>query len=168
MMENNDLDQELQQLALGICQELLNKNYSIATAESCTGGLIAKTITDYPGISRVFGYGVVTYSNEAKTRVLKVSEATLESKGAVSQETAKEMASGLKALSNADFALAVTGIAGPDGGSEAKPVGLVYIGLEFPGGSAVGKYIFKGDRDAVRKQTAEAALAMIEDVLNKL
>lgn len=168
MTENQKLNEELNELAAGVCGQLLKKNYTLATAESCTGGLIAKSITDHPGISQIFGWGVVTYSNEAKVNILKVSQETLDTKGAVSKETAKEMAAGLKSLSNADFAVAVTGIAGPDGGSEEKPVGLVYIGLEFPGGNAVGKYIFKGNRDAVRKQTAEAALGMIEDVLNKL
>ena len=150
------------------CEKLLKKNYTIATAESCTGGMIAKSITDTAGISAIFGYGVVTYSNEAKLKILEVKEETLELHGAVSKETAAEMAKGLKTLSHADFALSVTGIAGPDGGSEEKPVGLVYIGLEFPQGNAVGKYYFHGSREEIREQTTAAAFSMIADVLEKL
>ncbi|MDO4542694.1 MAG: CinA family protein [Bacillota bacterium] len=168
MTEKEKLNEELKTLAADICGQLLAKKYTIATAESCTGGLIAKTITDNSGVSASFGYGVVTYSNEAKMKILQVKADTLNEHGAVSKETAVEMAAGLKSLSGADFALAVTGIAGPCGGSADKPVGLVYIGLEFPEGNAVGKYIFKGDRNAVRLQTAEAALSMVNDVLDKL
>ncbi len=168
MKENNSLTAELENFVAAVSGELLKKNYTIATAESCTGGLVAKSLTDQPGISQIFSYGLVTYSNEAKMKLLKVKQETLATVGAVSKETAREMAAGLKELSGADFALGITGIAGPDGGSQDKPVGLVYIGLEFPGGNAVGKYIFKGDRDAVRKQTTEAALSMVADVLRKL
>ena len=159
---------DMTDLAEKVCGELLRKKYTIATAESCTGGLVAKTITDHAGISQIFGYGVVTYSNDAKMRLLQVKKETLDSVGAVSQETAAEMAAGLKELSGADFALSITGIAGPGGGSKEKPVGLVYIGLEFPEGNAVGKYLFQGSRDVIRAKTAEAAFSMIDDVLRKL
>ncbi|MEG0874784.1 MAG: CinA family protein [Clostridiales bacterium] len=158
----------MNKLAENVCRSLMVRKLTIATAESCTGGMVAKTITDMAGISSIFGYGVVTYSNEAKVKLLNVNQKTLDKVGAVSQETAYEMAKGLKELSNADFSLSITGIAGPNGGTEDKPVGLVYIGLEFPDGNAVGKFIFKGNREEIREQTTEAAFSMINDVLAKL
>lgn len=136
----------------------------VATAESCTGGLIAGCLTEIGGSSDVVERGFVTYSNEAKTDLLGVPEAILKEHGAVSPEVARAMAEGAVARSRADVAVAVTGIAGPGGGSEAKPVGLVYIGLARRGGAtACERHVFSGDRDAVRRATIERALTLLEE-----
>lgn len=145
---------------------LLNeKNMRIATAESCTGGLISQMITSVSGASSVFDCGIVSYSNDIKMRVLGVKLETLEKYGAVSEQTACEMAQGVLKLSGADIAVSVTGIAGPGGGSAEKPVGTVYIGISSSGGTQAKRFLFSGDREAVRKQTADTALTV---VLNKL
>ncbi len=116
--------------------ELLEKyNLSIATAESCTGGLIAATLVNVPGISGYFGEGYITYSNEAKEKLLGVSHATLEQYGAVSSQTAEEMAKGAKQAAGTDISVISTGIAGPDGGTEDKPVGLVYLACAYEDGA---------------------------------
>jgi len=131
----------------------------IATAESCTGGLVAGTLTAIAGSSDVYERGWVTYSNEAKREQLGVSAALLEAHGAVSAEVAEAMAKGALHRSKADVAISVTGIAGPGGGSAEKPVGLVYIGLARKDGwSQVERCQFDGDRDAVRAQTVTRAL----------
>lgn len=111
---------------------LMKKNLKIATAESCTGGLLSKKITEVPGASQIFDCGVCTYSNAVKHTLLHVQEHTLQTQGAVSGQTAQEMAEGVKRLSGADIGVSVTGIAGPGGGSPEKPVGLVYMGFSFP------------------------------------
>jgi len=118
-------------------QTLKRLHLTAATAESCTGGLVSKRITEVPGSSEVFGFGVVSYANQAKMKLLGVQAATLETCGAVSQQTAAEMAAGVRALSGADIGISVTGLAGPDGGSTEKPVGLVYIGVDSPWHSEV-------------------------------
>ena len=142
---------------------LIEKGLTITTAESCTGGLLAGRIVDTPGSSAVFPESFVTYSNEAKTARRGVSPATLATRGAVSAECAVQMAEGARARANTDFALATTGIAGPEGGSDEKPVGLVYIALAGKDGTVVREYHFSGDRDSVRSQTVDAAL----DILNE-
>ena len=135
------------------------KGYKLATAESCTGGMISAAMTDLSGSSDVFDRGFVTYSNQAKIDMLGVSPATLEQFGAVSAETAQEMCEGALKNSLADITIAVTGIAGPTGGSPEKPVGLVYIGIAAKGHpTQVTRHIFSGDRADVRRQTVEAAL----------
>lgn len=116
-----------------VAELLCEKSFSIATAESCTGGMIAATLISYPGISKVFKEGAVTYSNEAKIKRLGVSEETLNKFGAVSKETAKEIAEGMARVANTDIAISTTGLAGPDGGTDEKPVGLVYIGIFIKG-----------------------------------
>lgn len=133
-----------------------------ATAESCTGGLIIAAMTDIPGSSSMVDRGFVTYSNEAKMEMLGVSPVTLDAHGAVSAETAREMAAGALARSHAGIALAVTGIAGPDGGSAEKPVGLVWFGLALAGRPAVAeKRIFDNNgRDYIRRSTVLHALGM--------
>lgn len=138
-----------------------------ATAESCTGGLIIAAMTDIPGSSPMVDRGFVTYSNEAKMEMLGVSAQTLQAHGAVSAETAREMAIGAIAHSRAGIALAVTGIAGPDGGSEEKPVGLVWFGLAMRGKPSVAeKRVFDNrGRDYIRRQTVRHALAMGLDAL---
>lgn len=145
---------------------LKDKNMMLATAESCTGGQIAKTVTDYAGSSAVFERGFVTYTNQSKTELLAVPEDILEQHGAVSAPVARLMAAGALARSHADVALSCTGIAGPDGGTETKPVGLVYIGLAVRNGAAQSfEHHFDGDREAVRTQTVAAALKHLEDAL---
>lgn len=135
-----------------------DKQWKIATAESCTGGMIASSLTDMAGSSQFFDCGFVTYSNEAKTRMLDVNSVTLKAFGAVSEQTARLMARGAYTHSNAHIAVSVTGVAGPDGGTDEKPVGLVYIGLSTDDHAEVHKHIFDGDRQSVRTQTVEMAI----------
>lgn len=144
--------------------EAVVKRYSeigktLAIAESCTGGLIAKRVTDVSGSSQILGYGCVTYANEAKVKLLSVSPETLESYGAVSEQTAREMAMGVRALAGADVGIATTGIAGPGGGTPEKPVGLVYLGIASEKGVRVLRLMLKGDRDRVRILASSSALA---------
>ena len=143
-----------------LCDALLEKGMKVATAESCTGGMIAAKITAVPGASECFDCGVVTYSNEQKEKLLGVKHETLESFGAVSEETALEMCKGAKTLSGADVAVSVTGIAGPGGGTPHKPVGTVWIGVCSDNDHKAFKFLFKGDRNQVRQQTAMIAIEM--------
>ena len=132
---------------------------TLATAESCTGGLIGAVLTEIPGVSEVYLGGFVTYSNEAKTRDLAVAEALLADHGAVSAEVARAMAEGACARTGADVAVAVTGIAGPDGGTPDKPVGLVHIAAARRGSATrEARHLFTGDRRAVRLGAVAAAL----------
>lgn len=146
---------------------LKENNLTISTAESCTGGMIASAITNVSGASGFFGTGVVTYSNEAKMKLISVNKETLEMYGAVSEQTAKEMAEGVLALGEADVSVAVTGIAGPTGGTPEKPVGLVYIGVSGKYGTYAYKNNFSGNRDDVRQQTVERAFELVYDYLIK-
>lgn len=134
---------------------------SLATAESATGGLISGRIIDVAGSSSYFQGAVVSYSNEVKRDVLGVRQETLDRYGAVSRQTAKEMAEGVRRLMKVDLALSDTGIAGPGGGTDKKPVGLFYIGLATSDGTEVQEHVFKGDRQQNREQAALAALAML-------
>ena len=148
--------------------ELRARSMTVATAESCTGGMIGEVLTSVPGVSECYGFGVITYANQAKEKLLGVSHTTLETVGAVSPETACQMAEGALRLSDADIAIAVTGIAGPGGGTEQKPVGLVYIGIALRGKDAVSyKNIFAGGRDAVRQSTVKKALELAKDTIQK-
>ena len=147
-----------------IAETLKARGEVFCTAESCTGGQIAKTVTDLAGVSSVFFGGVVSYANEIKEKLLGVRRETLEKFGAVSEQTAAEMAAGAVSALDVDFSVAVTGIAGPDGGSEEKPVVLVYIACaDKKGNVKVAKNLFSGDRKAVRDQTTETALRMLAD-----
>jgi len=153
-------DAELLQLARKVADWLQRQQLMLVTAESCTGGWIAKTLTDVPGSSAWFHAGLVTYSYEAKKALLGVNPATLEQTGAVSRETALEMVSGALARSSAGVAVAVTGIAGPDGGTPDKPVGMVWISWQRRGGKPCARvFRFSGDREAVRRQSVAAALS---------
>lgn len=146
---------------------LTQKNMRLATAESCTGGMIAAAMTDRSGSSAVFERGYVTYSNEAKIEELGVKSETIETYGAVSEQTAAEMAAGALKHSHADIALSVTGIAGPNGGTEEKPVGLVYIALALQNKPPrVVKNNFDGDRTSIRQATVEKALELLIDTLS--
>lgn len=141
---------------------LKSRNWQLALAESCTGGAIAQAVTDVPGSSAWFDRGFVTYSNAAKVEMLGVKQATLDTVGAVSQETVLEMVSGTLAHSHADLALAVTGIAGPDGGSAEKPVGTVLISWQCRGYPGVCvRQCFSGDRLAIRQQVVEFCLLQL-------
>jgi len=159
-------DTALRALAEGVAAETLRQRLMLVTAESCSGGWIAKTLTDLPGSSAWFDAGVVTYSYEAKQALLGVDPRTLEHTGAVSEETALEMVSGALARFGAGVAVAVTGIAGPTGGTADKPVGSVWIAWKRRGGYAHAKlFHFDGDREAVRRQTVAAALAGLRQTL---
>lgn len=139
--------------------KLLTKyGLTLSTAESCTGGLLSGRLVNVSGASAVFEEGFITYSNEAKSKYLNVSEATLKAVGAVSRETAEEMAQGAAKASGSKASLAVTGIAGPEGGTDEKPVGLVYIGCFLEGKTEVREYHFKGNRQKVREYTVISAL----------
>ncbi len=148
-----------------VARLLTEKKMTVATAESCTGGLVAKRLTDVAGSSVYMERGVVTYSNRAKEELLSVPAETLIKHGAVSEETAKAMAEGIRKSAKTDLGLGITGIAGPGGGTAEKPVGLVYIGLATPDGVTVGKFDFPGDRRAVRFASSQMALDMIRRYL---
>ena len=141
----------------------------VATAESCTGGLIAGVLTEIPGSSSVVDRGFVTYSNDAKIQMLGVANATLETHGAVSRQTAIEMVRGALSHSKADLAVAVTGVAGPGGGSAEKPVGLVHLAAASRGGNILHREMRYGDigRDAVRMATVRTALDMLHEAAER-
>ena len=149
-------------LAAALVSELAAAGKAVATAESCTGGWVAKAITDVAGSSAVFGYGIVTYSNGAKESLVGVQNKTLEDYGAVSAEVVEEMAKGALRLSGADISVAVSGVAGPDGGTEEKPVGSVWFAWAVRDGSNVlvdtRQEQFSGDRELVREASVAYAL----------
>jgi nicotinamide-nucleotide amidase len=152
-----------------LVQTLADRGQWLSTAESCTGGFMASRITDVSGASRVFGHGIVTYANEAKQRHLGVSAQLLEQHGAVSEPVAAAMAEGVLAVSGADHALAITGIAGPTGGSEDKPVGTVFIGLASKGSATVvRRFFYPGSRDRFKLLSSQAALEMLRRRLFEL
>jgi len=157
---------KLDELAVQVGVALRARSWTLAVAESCTGGWIAKVVTDAPGSSGWFDRGLVTYSNAAKTELLGVRVATLVAHGAVSAEVVAEMAAGALERSRADLAVAVSGIAGPDGGSPDKPVGTVYLAWAARDGPTwvEGRH-FEGDRAAVRQETVIVALQGVLDVL---
>ncbi len=142
-------------------QQLIDNNMFIATAESCTGGMISAKLTSIPGSSSYFERGFVTYSNEAKCEMLGVSEKTIAIHGAVSRETAREMAKGALKHSRAHISVAVTGIAGPTGGTKEKPVGTVFIAVAVDDVVECKKFIFPGERDHIREQTCDEALKLV-------
>lgn len=152
---------EEETLEMAVVRLLKKHELTVATAESCTGGLAAARIVSVPGASDVFKEGFVTYSNKAKRKHLDVSKSTLKKYGAVSRETAREMAIGGAFATDSDLCIAVTGIAGPDGGTEEKPVGLVYMACCFKDHVTVEKYQFKGNRDKVRDHAVVRALDLI-------
>ena len=146
---------------------LRSRGWRIATAESCTGGLIAHRITNVAGSSDYFDSGVVSYSNEAKMELLKVPEEVINAYGAVSSQTAIAMAEGIRRLRNTNMGLGVTGIAGPTGGTATKPVGLVYIALSSEIRVECNEFRFEGEREAIKLKTSEAALEMIRRQLEE-
>lgn len=148
-------------LETAVVQLLKERGLTVTCAESCTGGLLSGRIINVPGVSDVYKAGFITYSNKAKHKLLGVRNRTLKKYGAVSPQTAWEMAAGAKRAAKSDTSLAVTGIAGPDGGTPKKPVGLVYIGCSVKGKVTVKKYRFSGDRSQIRKSTVMAALKLL-------
>ena len=154
--------ESLQKLSEAVVNDLTEAGKAVSTAESCTGGWVAKSITDIPGSSAVFQYGIVSYSNGAKESILGVKNETLEKHGAVSKPVVEEMAKGVLRLSGADIAVAVSGVAGPDGGTDEKPVGTVWFAWAMRDGAKarVDTHCasFRGDRDLVRELTVAHAL----------
>ena len=162
-------NESIRQLAAALVEAMTRTGKSVSTAESCTGGWIAKAITDIPGSSAVFHYGIVSYSNAAKEQLLGVKHDTLERHGAVSEPVVEEMAAGAIRMSGADIAVAVSGIAGPDGGTEQKPVGTVWFA--WAANDAKKTRIetrerhFRGDRERIREATVAQALQGVIDRL---
>jgi nicotinamide-nucleotide amidase len=157
-------ERRVEELVLDAC---LEQGLTLATAESCTGGMVAQRLTSVPGSSRVFLGGVVAYADEVKAAELGVPQEVLERHGAVSAETAAAMAAGARERLGADVAVSVTGIAGPDGGSEEKPVGLVYLHAESPSGSRSVDFVFPGDREGIRRRAAVTALHLVRRLLTQ-
>ncbi len=153
-----DLARRLQALALA-------RGRTVGTAESCTGGLVAHAITSVPGSSGYYPGGVVSYADRVKSDLLGVPAATLEHHGAVSAQTAVAMADGLRARLACSLAVAVTGVAGPDGGSESKPVGLTYVAVASDRGHEVRRHVWEGDRATNQERSAAAALRLLIEVL---
>jgi nicotinamide-nucleotide amidase len=157
-------DRPLSAMVLDLCRE---QGLTLATAESCTGGLVAARLTAIPGSSEVFVGGVVAYSNEVKAGELGVPDVVLDRHGAVSAEAAEAMAAGARERLGADVAVSVTGVAGPGGGTPEKPVGLVFLHAEGPDGSLARRLDFPGDRDAIRGRATAAALHLVRTLLSQ-
>ncbi len=147
---------------------LLQKGLWLATAESCTGGLVGHLITNVSGSSNYYRGGVISYANDAKVVLLGVSPATLAHYGAVSEQTVLEMARGVRKALQADIGIAISGIAGPTGGTPEKPVGTVWVGLSASHGELVDHHVWKGDRLAVKEQSARKALELVLEYLQKI
>ncbi|GKW13431.1 MULTISPECIES: nicotinamide-nucleotide amidase [Pectobacterium] len=159
---------DILRLSALVGEKLKARGATLTCAESCTGGWLAKSITDVAGSSGWFDYGFVTYSNLAKQRLVNVSAETLERYGAVSEDVVNEMAAGALQAASADFAISVSGVAGPDGGTEEKPVGTVWFGFtDKQGGGFAQKMRFSGDRNAVRLQSVHFALQTLLDAFLK-
>ena len=164
-MGNLFVDKDSTALVQELADRLLAHRQKVCTAESCTGGLIAKTFTDLAGSSDWFERGFVTYSNEAKSEMLAVPASLIEGYGAVSEAVATAMASGALRHSNADYSIAVTGVAGPGGGSDDKPVGTVWIALASTEQLIAKRYQFDGDRQAVRAATLVTSITALLDLV---
>ena len=163
-MEQRNVDEEL---AEELIAKLSECNYTITTAESCTGGLLAAALIHVAGASKVYCSGQITYSNEAKRKFLGVKKKTLQEHGAVSKQTVKQMAKGASKLNHANVAISVSGIAGPDGGTAEKPVGLVYIACQVCGTMTVKEYHFKGNRTKIRESSVASALGLMRECILK-
>lgn len=153
-------------LEVVVGQLLLQQHLTLATAESCTGGLIGHRLTNVPGSSEYFPGGIIAYANEIKERVLGVSRQTLDTHGAVSAETAIEMARGARRVLGVDLAVSVTGIAGPGGGTAEKPIGVVYVALAAPDFVRVEKFVWDQDREGNKWESSEAALRLAQNYLS--
>ena len=157
--------QENVTLEQAVVDLLLKNQMTVSTAESCTGGMVAARLINVPGVSEVFKSGYITYSNKAKRKIIGVKRSDLEKYGAVSEKVCRDMAKGVAALTKADVAVSVTGIAGPDGGTEEKPVGLVYIGCAVKGVVSVKKCNFSGNRAKIREATVSASLTFMRQCI---
>ena len=159
-------DQSLLSKAQKISNNLRKNNLKITFAESCTGGLLSAIFTEINGASDIFSYGFVTYSNQAKMDILGVKKGTLLKFGAVSKETVKEMSQGALIKTKSDIAIAISGIAGPNGSTQSKPVGLVYIGISTKNRLTTRKFNLTGDRSAIRKSSVILALEIAIPFIN--
>lgn len=148
-----------------VVELLRNQDLTLTTVESCTGGALSARIVDVPGASDVLKQGFITYSNKAKKRFVMVKKSTLKEHGAVSEKCAKEMAKGGTFVTGSDVAVSVTGLAGPDGGTEEIPVGTVFIGCNLKGKTIVKEYHFNGDRSSVREQAVVSALVLLRECI---
>jgi len=148
-----------------LARALTDSGATASVAESCTAGGLAYALTTVPGSSHYFVGGILAYANEVKCSLLNVKQATLDTFGAVSAEVAEEMANGCRRRFETDFALSITGIAGPDGGTDAKPVGLIYIGLASAHETSSRRYRFTGSRDEIRKASIHAAIRFLHEAL---
>lgn len=160
-MKNNDLTKSF-------VEKLIDKSLHVCTAESCTGGLVAANIINISGASAIINESYITYSNEAKHRLLGVDENDLETLGAVSSEVCQQMASGCRLKSGSDIGISTTGIAGPDGGTDEKPVGTVFIGISTNESTKAYECHFTGNRDEVRKQSVEKAIELAYFTIEKI
>ncbi|OHB69311.1 MAG: hypothetical protein A2W23_08525 [Planctomycetes bacterium RBG_16_43_13] len=159
--------QDMETIEVIIGRLLRKRGWRLSIAESCTGGLIGHRITNVPGSSDYFDGGVITYSNDAKRELLKVPEETIATFGSVSHQTAVAMADGIRKLRGVEIGIGVTGIAGPAGGTAAKPVGLVYVALSSPVRVECKEFRFNGDREMIKLQASEAALNMLRRLLEE-
>ncbi len=155
-------------LAEEVGKLLRSKGLTISVAESCTGGRLGDVLTDVPGSSDYFLGGVISYSNDAKVSLLGVNSKTLKAKGAVSEEVAIQMAAGARTKLGADIGIGITGVAGPAGGTPAKPVGLVYVAVSSRGLSECSRNVFRGSRSTIKDQSARKALEMLGEFLKKI
>ena len=148
-----------------IIKKLLKKNITISTVESCTGGLLSSKFTSVPGISKIFNMGLITYSNKAKSNLLKISQNHLKKYGAVSHQTATLMVKDLQRLTKSKMCISTTGIAGPSGGTKVKPVGLIYFGIKYRNKTIISVKKFKGSRIQIQQKTVKAIFATLEKLI---
>ena len=151
-----------------IIEKLKQSKLTLSVADSCTGGLISKIITDFPGASKFFLYCVVSYNDESKKEILKVKEEVLKKYGAVSKEVASAMLEGVNKILNTDISISITGIAGPTGGTREKPIGTVYIGIKFKNEIKVHKFNFNGNRIVIRKKIAYMVFQLLWEKLKSI
>ncbi len=149
-----------------IARKLIKENLTLAVCESCTGGMLGSIITSLSGSSKYFKGGIIAYSNEVKDKIVGVKNHTLKKFGAVSRETAREMAQGVRRRLGSDIGIGITGIAGPTGGTKEKPVGLVYISVADRHRTIINRYIFKGVRESIRKKACSAALEALKRLVS--
>ena len=148
-----------------IIKELLKRNITISVAESCTGGLLSSKFTSVAGISKIFNMGLITYSNKAKSNLLKISQNHLKKNGAVSHQTATLMVKNLHHLTKSKLCISTTGIAGPSGGTKAKPVGLIYFGIKYKNKTIILEKKFKGSRTQIQQKTIRAIFVTLKKLI---
>lgn len=161
------MDSEAEMLVNSVMEAMIDKGLKVATAESCTGGMLASTLINYPGASSAFVDGFITYTNESKSRLLDIDSAIIDEYGAVSYQTAEQMCIGTALKSGADIGLSTTGIAGPGGGTAEKPVGLVYIGVYYKGEAFTERLLLSGDRQEIRSKAVVCVLQLLNKLLSE-